>query len=608
MSQDVNRLKELLFESESRALADLNQRMDIVFERAGSTEQFTASVASVLDDALAQAEIERHSEVASAIAPLIVQTIKTEIRGSQDELAEALYPSMGRMVAAYVVSAIRDLMDEINRRLESNPYMLRLRSVLTGRPMAELAFVEGQRLRVDELYLIRRGLGQSIGHWPASNGPTIQDQRVSGILTAINEVANEAFDADKAALRRIDLGTSLIYLRASPTHLVAAKCRGVAPTSVEKIIDAQFLSTIERLRALVNGGTDLSVPNRAVNMLLAELAANLDGAIAEQHAKLSHRRTFVSPALVLVWGIGLALAAWLAWGAYAGYQTARVRGIAADVLAKETALAGYPVRAVVERRGRDVALSGLVPTAQAGESALQNLRAALPGSEVADRTTALPTGLDAARADIAALQAELARARTESADADRALQERVAGLETEMKGEFKSLAAQLGQANANAEAGIGGLRTALSLAETARRADLGALRSEIARAVAPTPLARLRTWTRANAVFFAKDTDYRDQQAAAAKLDELAALINDTDVLVRVVGYTDEKGGEERNTPLSQARAEKVMAELSTRGIAAPRLVAVGRKNSADLSMMVGDASPNRRVEFEIGFDGEGPP
>ena len=234
MSQDVNRLKELLFENESRALADLNRRMDIVFDRAGSTERFTASVAAVLDQALAQAEIEKHSEVSHAIAPLIVQTIKTEIRGSQDELAEALYPSLGRMVKAYVVSAIRDLMDEINRRLESNAFMLRLRSILTGRPVAELAFVEGQRLKVEEIFLIRRGLGELLAHWPSINGPTAQDQRVSGILTAINEVATEAFDADKAALRRIDLGTSLIYLRASPTHLLAAKCRGVAPAAVEQ--------------------------------------------------------------------------------------------------------------------------------------------------------------------------------------------------------------------------------------------------------------------------------------------------------------------------------------------------------------------------------------
>ena len=76
-------------------------------------------------------------------------------------------------------------------------------------------------------------------------------------------------------------------------------------------------------------------------------------------------------------------------------------------------------------------------------------------------------------------------------------------------------------------------------------------------------------------------------------------------MLVRVVGFTDEKGGQERNVPLSQARANTIVSELIRRGIPAARLVAVGRNNIEDLSPVVGDASPNRRVEFEIGFDGE---
>jgi len=76
-------------------------------------------------------------------------------------------------------------------------------------------------------------------------------------------------------------------------------------------------------------------------------------------------------------------------------------------------------------------------------------------------------------------------------------------------------------------------------------------------------------------------------------------------VLVRVVGFTDEKGGQERNIPLSQARANTIVSELTSRGIPASRLVAVGRNNIEDLSPVIGDASPNRRVEFETGFDGE---
>ncbi len=611
MAQDVSKLKELLFESESRTLSDLTHRMDLVFERAGSQERFTASVAGVLDDALRQAEVDHHTELAQAIAPLIVRTIKTEIRGSQDELAEALYPAMGRMVRAYVASAIRDLMDDINRRLESNPLMLRIRSLLTGRPVAELAFAEGQRLRIDEIYLIRRGSGALIGHWPAGNGASAHDRQVSGILTAINEVATEAFDGDQAALRRIDLGSSLVYLRTSPASLLAAKCRGVAPVSVEQTIDGEFINAIERLRTLLNGGSDAS--DRAINALLAELAAKLEQEIAEQQARLAGRRVGLSPAAVLIWGLTLFLAGWAGWSAYASYATGKARDTAERVIAGQSELNGYPVHVAVERRGGEVAMLGLVPTTEAAHEAVRRLRAALPLAEIIDHTAALPSGLKEARADIAALQSKLGELSSDTSRRDAALNSGIEGVAADLKradvgalrSALKTLEEQIARANGETQSGIEALRAALAETDKARQADVETLRAELARAVAPSARARLETWTRTHAIFFTKDTAYRDPSVAAAALDELAKLIQATDVLVRVVGFTDEKGGQERNIPLSQARADKIVAELKGRGVPPARLVAVGRNNIEDLSPVLGDASPNRRVEFETGFEGE---
>ena len=167
----VERLKELLFDSEARAFSELSRRVDLVFERAGTEERFRGSVAEVLDGALRTAEVSRHAELASAVAPLVVKTIKTEIRNSQDELVEAIYPVTGRIVQAYLTSALRDLANDINRRFELNPVMLRLRSFITGKSVAELALAATQRLRLEEIYLIRRGTGELMARWPEAQNP-----------------------------------------------------------------------------------------------------------------------------------------------------------------------------------------------------------------------------------------------------------------------------------------------------------------------------------------------------------------------------------------------------------------------------------------------------
>ncbi len=131
MSQGVTKLKELLFDSEAKALTDLQRRIESVakhgseqraalsrdlthhadveaafrnevkgqleevFSRAGTEDRFKSSVAEVLDRALAEAEVKRHSELSDAVAPLVVSTIKREIHESQDELVDALYPITG---------------------------------------------------------------------------------------------------------------------------------------------------------------------------------------------------------------------------------------------------------------------------------------------------------------------------------------------------------------------------------------------------------------------------------------------------------------------------------------------------------------------------------
>jgi outer membrane protein OmpA-like peptidoglycan-associated protein len=58
--------------------------------------------------------------------------------------------------------------------------------------------------------------------------------------------------------------------------------------------------------------------------------------------------------------------------------------------------------------------------------------------------------------------------------------------------------------------------------------------------------------------------------------------------------------------PISQARADKVSAALADRGVPRRLLGAIGRASGGDLSTVTGNQSPNRRVEFEIGFNGEG--
>ena len=172
--------------------------------------------------------------------------------------------------------------------------------------MAELALAGTGRFEVDELHLIRRGSGELLAHWtrptpgsaaepPANN----RDALFSGLLTAMTAFIEEVYEADKAGLRTIDFGAHTIYLRGSPLHLLAARCRGEAGAGLQTLLDEEFLRTLQEEAASRSG----AAPD------LAALATRLEAGIAkrqEQHRK-ERGRAGLKPLRALLWLIALAL-------------------------------------------------------------------------------------------------------------------------------------------------------------------------------------------------------------------------------------------------------------------------------------------------------------
>lgn len=121
------------------------------------------------------------------------------------------------------------------------------------------------------------------------------------------------------------------------------------------------------------------------------------------------------------------------------------------------------------------------------------------------------------------------------------------------------------------------------------------------------PVRRLRAWAHNNAIFFGDGTTFRDPRGAAEKLDALAVLMlaQPPDVVLRIAGYGDLLGSDPVNRTLTVDRAQAVADQLVARGVDRDRLAPVGRARLHQLSDIEGPGSPNRRVEFEVGFVGE---
>lgn len=676
---------ETVLEAQRRQIGALTSTLDQVCARAGTTDQFRSSVATVLDGALREAEATRHDQLARALAPVVVRTIKTEFRNSQDDLVTALYPITGRMVKSYVASAIKDLMDEINRKLDSgigqSAPVLRLRSLMTGRPVAELALASAQRLEITDMFLIRRGSGELLGRWPESHDLSNSDVHLSGVLTAISDFAQSAFQDDGGSIRSFSLDNAILFLRAAPTFLLVAKCKGTPTPGTESLIDEALLAAInQQLRPeSVTGGAGPP---------LGAVATNLDTALSDRHARFRASTPSFNPLPALLMLLAIPLAGWLLWSIYTGFETTRTRSIAMRIVGSDETRLFRP-EVDVRDRGREIRVTALAASDRARRDLMGELQAALPQTRIDDRITIMPGGLAEVAPELAAVRQTIAglegtalrtplertigraRGRIQTALGDLALipPARISATQQNTLREIGTTLTQslheLGQTAQRVE-GAGNDRTMLhditqSLDDMAHRlgdaatalqshisgdgsvagaisqpgpretmmatdaltiaaervATLSMVAAQIARITpverivrqieppAASPRQQLEDTARTSAVFFESGHDYRVPAEAEAIIARVAELMLASDVLLRVVGYTDERGGAARNTSLAQSRAEKLAAELVRHGVPAERLVIVGRVNGPDLSARSGSGSPNRRVEFEVGFDGE---
>jgi outer membrane protein OmpA-like peptidoglycan-associated protein len=456
MSQGVNRLKELLFDAESQRLADvarrieqiaeretarhnelterqsaISERVEHVFDRTGTEEKLRKSVAEVIDGALRDAEVSKHEQLSQAVAPLVVRTIKFELKNSQDEMVDALYPITGKLVKQYVQAAVKDMMAEINRKLGGGAGKLsdlEARAKAQGITVAELVFAETQQLKVDELFLVKRGSGELVAHWerpddkvPAKSSDSAsganRDVLIAGYLSGITAFSEEAFDDTKGSLRALDMDGERIFVRASPAYLLAARCSGSAPIAVEQIINDEFVRVLGEYRQALDAprgaGAAAGADPAIVEALLPTLAGSFEQRFAAKRAEIEadaladakDRKPSFARIYWMAAAILLPVFSYIGWTMYEAAQTARTRTAIERVLRSNTDLAGYPIQLDVESGGRRAAVSGLVPSLAVKDTITQRLSRDVAWSEISNNLTNLPTG-DAA--SLAALRLELA--------------------------------------------------------------------------------------------------------------------------------------------------------------------------------------------------------
>jgi outer membrane protein OmpA-like peptidoglycan-associated protein len=572
---DYVALKDVLFGREKTLLEEMRRIVTDHDLRIGTSERLSKNVAAILADALKSAGVKNRKNLAVAIAPIIIDGIRGEIRNSRNDIVDALYPIMGRLTSAYVLSVFRDFVEETNRRLESRLsgrlLRVRLKSLFTGTPYAELLLREGGAFRIQDLMLIDAERGVLLEQWSTpdsqANEPPADENtsQITAMLAAINRFSTETLKAKHQELRIIDVGASQLYLRTAAKCLFVVRASGSGGRKLLKSLDAAILETLEIFEPPMRS-TNQEEALRARRQALLSLADKLQQTLAQ------NRRAPVF-AFALFGLIGALLAAWAGWAQWERIKSERIYEAAAGAVRSHPGVAGFPVSVSLDSRRSKLTVSGFVSSYAIKEVLERGIRAKVPDVPLESTVLVIPDAnkvdeLQRTASQVLARLNDLAGRRLEETDA------RILGLAKEI--------------------------AAVSSGLHEQGASISALRKE-----ALSPERRLAEWVGRNAIFFAEDAQFREPETAHKLLLELKDLLAGTDLRLRLVGFTDALGDAENNDRLASNRAQAVASELIKLGVPASRLSIVGRSKEGLIAGDKGPTSRNRRVEFHLAFVNE---
>jgi outer membrane protein OmpA-like peptidoglycan-associated protein len=558
---DYLALKDVLFGRESAVLDGVRTLVANHERQIGSPERLKESVADILAGAMKAAGIKDRHGLAVAIAPIIIEGIRSEIRNSRNEIVDALYPIMGRLTSAYVLAAFRDFTEETNRRLEgglSGRFIwLRLYCLFTGQSYAKALLRRKTAFRVQEIMLIDADTGALIDSWKSADlyageqSIAAGEGRVTGMLAAVNRFAAEALRAQHRSLKSIDLGDSQIYLRMTAKLLFAIRCEGYARATLLTTLDETILEILEVYEPLL-ASQDKRIATESAREALVALAEKIQASL------IAYRRKPIL-AMAFYGALALALLGFIGWRYWESARLDAIRATAEAVAKFYPGVDGYPIIVGFEDSGKGLLVSGLAPSQTIKEGLENELRERVKALPINSHILVLP---DAAQVN--RLQHELADAKT-----------KLAALEAQ-SGDSKS-----GLASVEA-----------SLRET--------------RAEVFSPEQVFASWAQKNAIFFAEGASFRNPDMAGRQISELAKLMGGGGFKILIVGFTDSLGQSKNNEQLGMERAKAVAFALIKLGVSSHRLTMVSRREEAVVATDTGPSSNNRRVEFRLNFAGGG--
>ncbi len=217
-------LKDILFEDARKRNEELNNKVKAIDEIISDRAKLEPRIAPILEDQVHYLE----KNFPTLFGAAITASIRKQIKDSQDEVVDALYPIIGKMIKKYISLELARLSERIDRQLDRafswEGWVRRVKAWFGGVDERDLMMTALARPDLEEVFVIQQESGLLMGSY--SKHQTLDQDMVAGMLTAIKTFVKEAFPGGYQELETIEYENYKIIINNLKSFYVAVVISG----------------------------------------------------------------------------------------------------------------------------------------------------------------------------------------------------------------------------------------------------------------------------------------------------------------------------------------------------------------------------------------------
>lgn len=243
--EKLDLLKEILLTDEREFTERISKKIAILEQTLREKEKLSEKVSPIIQDELEKFK----SDIPNKLGPVITETLKIEIKNSKDEVVEALYPILGKMIKKYISQEMKVLSEKVNNAARNTfsfaGLKRKLKAKATGVDENELILRDLASAQIEQVFLIEKDSGILLGSF--SKKETVDQDMISGMLTAIKAFVEDAFKEGGVDLQSIEYDSYEIHLQNFHKYYIATALRGTFTENAQSELEEYNLDVSQEI-------------------------------------------------------------------------------------------------------------------------------------------------------------------------------------------------------------------------------------------------------------------------------------------------------------------------------------------------------------------------